>query len=1203
MGEDKMIGRTVGHYRILARLGRGGMGVVYKAEDTRLGRTVALKLLPPELTRDAEAHRRFEREARAASLLDHPNICTIHDFGETEDDGQMYIAMAYYEGESLAERITRGPPLSLDEAIRVLEQMCRGLGKAHASGVIHRDVKPANVMLTPEGLVKVVDFGLAKLLAGSQLTKSHTSLGTAAYMAPEQLRGEEVGAQADIWSSGIVLFELLTGTRPFRGEYSEALSYSILNEQPATITELRPDLPVEIDRIIKKMLRKDPLQRYACTDDVIAELGVLRAPSSGSPTSGPRLARLREPLRAGAKLGPYEIIEPLGSGGMSDVYRARDTRLDRQVALKVLAPEFSEDAERKQRFQREAKAISSLSHPNICTLFDVGEQEGVDYLVMEYLEGKTLAEMKGGLPISQVLKIGIQIAEGLATAHRQGIVHRDLKPGNVIITTSGPVKLLDFGLAKEVGAIAMKTRGSDEKPLTAEGTIVGTLPYMAPEQIEGTQIDARTDIFALGTMLYEMVTGKRAFEGKTRASLIVAIIDHDPLPIITLQPGELPLLVHLINKCLKKDPDNRWQSARDIATELQWIEEGGRAALDAGARSDLEAAMAVEESRRDASRMTRRAAIAAIGGAVVGVAGTGAFVMSRSPRVSPRSLTRFAIEMPEGEYHRTSFADRLAMAPDGTSIVFNTLDAGGAIKLYMHALGELESKRVEEVTGGASAFFAPDGKSIGFQSRGTMRTMAMGGGTPVTLCAVISFAGATWADDDTIYFIPEVPGGLMAVAAAGGKPRQVASIDAARGERVLKFPEALPGGKALLVTRATADSETFDDAQIVAISTETGQRTLLVERGTHPRYSATGHIVFARNGELLAVRFDADRLVVSGKPVAVLDGVLMSRNTGAANFALAANGDLAYIPGIAEGGARRLAWVDRSGKEDPLPLPPGSYLHPRLSPDSRQLAVEIEGSNHDIFLYDFESGVLSNLTTDGVSHWPVWSPEGANIGYRSGTMGRFGLWQVPADRSQSPLRLAVAGTSQNAESYSPDGRQLAYTVTEPGSAPRIAVVPLQGEPTPRPLDSGTYMQGSAKFSPDGRWLAYCSMESGRPQVYVQAFPGPGAKIQVSADGGTDPVWRRSGEELFYRNADRMMVVPVAIGERVTAGRPQELWKGDYSHGMGSSCGMPGATSSNYEVTSDGQRFLMIKDDKHSFISRRIVVVQGWGEELRRMTRG
>jgi Tol biopolymer transport system component len=344
-------------------------------------------------------------------------------------------------------------------------------------------------------------------------------------------------------------------------------------------------------------------------------------------------------------------------------------------------------------------------------------------------------------------------------------------------------------------------------------------------------------------------------------------------------------------------------------------------------------------------------------------------------------------------------------------------------------------------------------------------------------------------------------------------------------------------------------------------------------------------------------------LQITGQPVIVLEGVLMSRNTGAANFDISGTGDLVFAPGICEGGARTLYWVDRNGHSEKLPLPAKSYLHPRISPDAHRLAIEIEGSNHDCYIYDFTSGVLSNITADGLSHWPLWSPDGKTIGYRSGSMGHFQLWQVPADRNHGPEQVLATGMSQSAESYSPDGHTLVYTATDPGSPVRIVAVPLQGDMKPQPLDNSTYAEGSPKFSPDGRWLAYCSNESGKPQVYVQAFPGPGPKTQVSNDGGTDPIWRRDGRELFYRNDDTMMAVPVSTASGFTAGRPQELWKGHYSHGMSSSCGPPGLSSSNYDVTSDGKRFLMIKDDdQDSATSREIIVVLDWTDELNRLVK-
>lgn len=515
----------------------------------------------------------------------------------------------------------------------------------------------------------------------------------------------------------------------------------------------------------------------------------------------------------------------------------------------------------------------------------------------------------------------------------------------------------------------------------------------------------------------------------------------------------------------------------------------------------------------------------------------------------------------------------------------------------------MEAKRIKEINGG-SAFFSPDLQWFGYLTPGnqTIYKMALSGGAPVTLCTVDNFNGATWADSDVIYLVDACPGGLMSIPAAGGKPKVVAPIDFDKGERLHKFPCALPGGQAVLMTVSTADTATFDDARIVAVSTATGRKKILIEGGTQPRYSPSGHLLYARDGKILAVRFDASRLELRGQPFTVLEGVLMSRNTGAANFDVSASGDLAYVPGVCDGGARMLVWVNRDGTAEAVPLAPKSYLHPRLSPDGRRLAIEVEGPSHDLHVYDFDRGVLANITTDGVSHWPVWSPDGTEIAYRSGPMMHFTIWRVPADRSRQPRQLPAVGAMQNAESWSPDGRSIAYTAQAPGVPPSIMVAHLDAERHADSFDKEKAPEGSPKFSPDGHWLAYCSNESGKPQVYAQAFPGPGAKIQISSDGGTDPVWKRDGTEIYYRNGDSMMAVPVTIRGALSLGRPQELWKGHYSHGMSSSCGPPGATSSNYDVTADGKRFLMIKDeDQDKAASRQIVVVQGWAGELNRLS--
>jgi serine/threonine protein kinase len=898
-------------------------------------------------------------------------------------------------------------------------------------------------------------------------------------------------------------------------------------------------------------------------------------------------------LSAGTRLGPYEIQAPLGAGGMGEVYRARDTKLGRDVAIKILPEVFTSDPERLARFEHEARMLAALNHPHIGAIYGVEDAKSVHALVLELVEGDTLADrLRRPLPLTDALAFARQIAEALESAHEHGIVHRDLKPANVKITRDGTVKVLDFGLAKAApnGGVGFDLERSPTVTVNATlaGAILGTAAYMSPEQARGKAVDKQTDIWAFGCVLYEMLTGRRAFSGDTASDTIAAILEREP-PWERLPDATPPAVRRLLRRCLEKDPKRRLRDIGDARLELE------------------ESLISAPSSEQKTTFLTRREAITALAGATAGTLATGIFSISRWRAAIPRSLTRFSFAIPEPDYLWATWASQLSIAPDGRRVAFMARPSFVPLNLYLRSFSDLESKLVKDVAVGLT-FFSPDSFWLGYFSPAppAIRKMPLRGGAPVTIWArraATGNAGATWADDDTIYFVSEIPGGMMNVQAAGGQPKEVLKIDTGQGERMLKYPCALPGAKAVLYTIATSESESFDDAHIAAYSPHSGEKKVLVEGGTHPRYSRSGHLVYARNGKLLAARFDPDRLQITGQPVTVLEGVLMSRNTGAANFDISARGDLVYAPGICEGGARTLYWVDRSGHAEKLPLPARSYLHPRISPDSRKLAIEIEGSNHDCYIYDFASGVLSNITADGLSHWPLWSPDGKTIGYRSGPMGHMRLWQVPADRSHAPEQLPADGFTQNAESYSPDGHALLYTATQPGSPSKILVMPLQSNSKPRPLDDSKYAEGSPKFSPDGRWLAYCSNESGKPQVYVQAFPGPGPKTQVSNDGGTDPVWRRSGGELFYRNGDSMMAVSVSTASGFTAGRPQELWKGRYSHGMSSSCGPPGLSSSNYDVTADGKRFLMIKDDdQDSATSREIIVVLDWTDELNRLVK-
>jgi eukaryotic-like serine/threonine-protein kinase len=893
-------------------------------------------------------------------------------------------------------------------------------------------------------------------------------------------------------------------------------------------------------------------------------------------------------LQPGTRLGPYEILALLGRGGMGEVYRARDERLNRHVAIKVLPEHLANDSERLARLRREAQVLAALNHPHIAHIHGLEEANGVPALVLELVEGSTLAERmaNGPLPLSEAIEIAKQIADGLEAAHEKGVIHRDLKPANVKITPAGIVKLLDFGLAKAVSGDGVEP---DLSMVTAAGTqagvVLGTAAYMSPEQARGRPVDKRTDVWALGCVLFEMLSGRRPFAGDTLSDTIAGILTQDP--DWDALPADMPsTILVLLRRCLEKESKRRLRDIGDARIELD----------------DAKGAPSGNIPREEPTAVTRRTAIAALAGAAVGAVATGAFAIGRYRNdATLRSLTRFAIPLPGASVMTASFNKRVAISPDGTYLACNLTPNN----LVIRSIGALEMKPPVEGARGVP-FFSPDSRWLGYFSSDApwrLQKVALSGGGATTICSTENFSGGTWAADDMIYFVPAVPGGLARVAAAGGDPVSVVNVDIDRGERLFKYPHALPGGTAVLLTVGTVDSESFDDAQIVVVSLRTGEKRVLVHGGTSPCYSSTGHVVYARNGSLFAVPFDLNRLEVTGQPVMVLEGVLMSRNTGVANFDTSLTGDLVYVPGRAVGGARTLHWVDRSGRAEALPLPPRAYLHPRLSPDATRLAIEVEGSDHDVYVFDFRSGVFSNLTADGVSHWPVWSPDGQRIGYRSGPMGRFRIFEVPADRSGPPAQVLRADVSQSLGSYAPDGRAMLFTMNLQTSAPpKIAVASLDGDQTPRTLDDSRYAQGSPKISPDGRHLAYCTNESGRPQVYVRAFPGPGPVVQVSSDGGTDPVWRRDGRELFHRNGDSMIVVPVTAAASFSAGRPQQLWKGSYSHGMGSSCGAPGLTSSNYDVTPDGQRFLMVRDeDVEKEAAREFIVVQGWGSELSRLS--
>ena len=920
----------------------------------------------------------------------------------------------------------------------------------------------------------------------------------------------------------------------------------------------------------------------------------------------------------GQRIGVYQVQALLGAGGMGEVYRGHDTRLGRDVAIKILPREFTADSDRLARFEREARVLASLNHPHIAAIYGFEDEPAgagpcVRALVLELVEGETLTERlgrlpsvslksgkpgppQGALPVADALALARQIADALEAAHEKGIVHRDLKPANIKITPDGTVKVLDFGIAKVTSGDA--TGGDAQAPTvttgqTREGLILGTPAYMSPEQVRGGPVDRRSDIWAFGCVMYEMLCGRATFAGETTTDTLVAILERKP-NWAALPSGTPPAVRGLLERCLDKDPRQRLRDIGDARIELDQVAKGAAAEARAPERA----------ARRSSSTMI------AIAASAVALALAGLLWFELSPERIPSGthrVSRFAVDLPPNQVFWPGFNPDLALSPDGTRLAFTPFPGPVSIR----QLNSLESQPLEASASPGfrgGPMFSPDGTYISFIEGNAIyswarpfQKAALSGGAAVKLTDYDMFHRGDWGADGWIYWTAQYPGGIVRIPDTGGNIEPVTQLDLARGDRSHRFADLLPGGRALIYTVGFDGIDSYDDARIDLWNLTTRERKTLVTGGTSPAYSSSGHVVYARAGKLLAVPFDVERLEVTGSPFEVLDGVLMSRNTGAAYFSLSERGDLAYVPGSVEGGRRSLVWVDRSGKAEPLPLPAASYLYPRISPDGRSLAVEIEGPNHDIYFYDFTRAVLSKVTTDGLSHDPVWTPDGKRVAFRSWQSGGMTMWWMPADRSGSAERLDPAGTRQSPVSFSPDGRFLSFDQKDPQTRDDVWVLPFVGTREPQPVARTRFSEGSSKFSPDGRWIAYSSNESGAPEVYVQAFPGPGPKLQVSNDGGIDPMWRRSGGELYYRTGNSMMVVSIMTSPELRVSAPSRLWDGDYSTGAASSCGMPGVSSSNYDVTADGHRFLMVRDDD-TVRGTRIVVVLNWAEEVKEMAR-
>ena len=892
-------------------------------------------------------------------------------------------------------------------------------------------------------------------------------------------------------------------------------------------------------------------------------------------------------LAAGTRFGPYEIVAPVGAGGMGEVYRAKDTRLGRDVAIKILPAALASDPQFRDRFEREAKSISQLAHPNICTLYDVGE-EPAPYLVMELLDGETLAArlIKGALPLVDALRIAMEIAGALDKAHRQGIIHRDLKPGNIMLTKGGS-KLLDFGLAKmgvasgvsaaAPTALAASPLPSAQSPaLTAQGSILGTFQYMSPEQVEGLEADARADVFAFGAVLFEMITGQRAFTGKSQASLLAAILEREPPSISQLVPVAPPALDYLVRTCLAKDPDARFQTAHDLLLQLKWI--AGEGTTTAAPSSGVSAGAApMAPPRKGSGRLGWIvAAVLALGLGALG------WWTTFGRTVAAPQLLRLTIpaEGPNGASFVEHVNGAVAISPDGSTLVFRAGNVEGNSLLYQRRLDQFSATPITGTEIPYGPAFSPDGQSLVFAGFGSLKKVALGGGAAFTVCPLpAALRGASWGEDDFIYF--SVSGGaILRVSAAGGTPEPVTKL--AADERTHRWVQVLPGAKAILYT--VWNDTGFDTATIYAESLETHERHLVVRGGSDGRYVKSGHVVYARPEGLLAVPFDVATLETTGAARPVVGNVDRDSSTGHGQFAVSANGILVYVPGADESLERSLVWVDRKGTATPARAEKGRYTAARLSPSGKLAAIGVAEPNggEQIWVLDPAQGTFAKRTFEGRSSGPVWSHDGARITYTSARAdGTSNIYWRPADGSGVEERLTTDKTlTQWPNTWSGDGKVL--TVEEVGGG--LSYVTMDGKPERHPLLESSWNKDTPRISWDGRWLAYASSESGPLEIVVQPFPSLAGKYLISAGGGTAPIWSRDGRQLFYwAPPGRIMAVTVTTTPSFTWSKPVMLFEGPYSEA--------------FDVTADGNRFLMIKDAEQARGAGHFNLVVNWFQEL------
>jgi len=888
-------------------------------------------------------------------------------------------------------------------------------------------------------------------------------------------------------------------------------------------------------------------------------------------------------LSPGTRLGVYDISAKIGEGGMGEVYQARDTSLDRDVALKVLPEAFTSDPDRLARFEREAKVLASLNHPNIGGIYGLERTGDTRALVLELVEGPTLADRiaQGPHPVDQALPIATQIAEALEAAHEQGVIHRDLKPANIKVRGDGTVKVLDFGLAKAAQPAASDpaVSASPTISLTAAATqigmVLGTAAYMAPEQAGGHTVDKRADVWAFGVVLYEMLTGTRPFVGDDVSKTLARVIDRDP--DWTVLPADVPpVLGRFLRGCLQKDPKQRLRDIGDVRLALQGVFE----LLD----DTLSAPGAALRPVR-----WRRAAVLALAASAVVGAGAGLAVW-RAPRPTTPPLMRFTLALPDTDLVAAEWG--LAISPDGQDIAYLS---GTTLQFQLRLLSLDQQTPATLVRDGFPfrPFFSPDGQWVGYFDAGAteLRRVSIEGGPVSTICTLSDNpSGMTWGADGSIVFALGQEGGVWRVSADGGAPEPLTTPDASQGQVSHAWPQILPGGGSVLVTTSTSQS---DESQIAAVSLETGEQTVLVRRGSHARYVPTGHLVYGAEDGVWGVPFDPERLAIIGDPARLVDGPLIRTAGGWTEFSVSDTGSLLYA---SAGGVprRTLGWVTRDGEMTSALDDATTLEMPRLSPDDTRVAFtrEDDDGRADVWIRDLERGSETRLTVEGSNLNPAWTPDGERVSFISGRTGLFDLYSRPADLSDPAERLLSTAVTEGPGSWSPDGRTFVYQQLTPDGGD-LWMLPAGGDPVS--FLTSPFNEQSPRPSVDGRWLAYVSDQAGEPRVYVQRFPDGGPVIPISTGVGTEPVWSRTGRELFYREGTRMFAVEVATSPTFRAGRPELLFDEAYD------LDPIGLSAANYDVALDGQRFLMIRSSGRNE-GAEVNIVLNWFDELERLLR-